>query len=258
MSNLKLLSWNVNGIRAAHKKGFMEFLAQHDPDVLCLQEIKAKENQIPDEILENGQHYSVFHPAERPGYSGTAILTKHQPINVERGMGIDEHHGEGIVMTAEFPNHYLVNVYTPNSKRDLSRLEYRQKWDQDFLDYLKDLEKHKPVIFCGDLNVAHNEIDLKNPTQNRRNAGFTDEERQGIDRAFSSGFVDTFRHFEKGPNHYSWWSYMGRSRERNVGWRIDYFGVSEKLVSNLAKAFILPEVFGSDHCPVGIEYNTSL
>lgn len=250
---MKLLSWNVNGIRAVHKKGFMEYLAEHNPDVICLQEIKAKENQVPEEILENGDYYSIFHPAERPGYSGTATLSKIKPDRIHRGLGMEEHHGEGRVLTAEYPDHYLVNVYTPNSKRDLSRLQYRQKWDRDFLAYLKSLEKHKPVILCGDLNVAHKEIDLKNPAQNRRNAGFTDEERHGISQILASGFIDTFREFEKGPNQYTWWSYMGRSRERNIGWRIDYFCTSESLRPNLKKAFILPYVHGSDHCPVGIE-----
>lgn len=253
MTNTNLYSWNVNGLRSVHTKGFLDFMKKQNPDMLCLQEIKADMSKIPDELQSIDGYHAFFHPAERKGYSGTALYTKIKPNNVQYDLGMQEHDGEGRVLTADFDNFYLVNVYTPNSKRDLSRLKYRQKWDRDFMDFLKDLEKDKPVIFCGDLNVAHKEIDLKNPRENRRNAGFTDEEREGISHTFDAGFLDTFRLFNQEPENYTWWSYMNRARERNIGWRIDYFCASQALKPQLKDAFILPNVHGSDHCPVGLK-----
>lgn len=247
---MKLISWNVNGIRAALKKGFLDFVKEHDPDILCLQETKVPGEPIAMD-LENYHHY--WNPADRKGYSGTAIFSKKELKNVVNDMAIEKHDGEGRVMTAELNDFYFVTVYTPNSKRGLERLDYRQKeWDVDFLKYVKKLEKKKPVIFCGDLNVAHKEIDLKNPKTNRRNAGFTDEEREGFNNIIKVGFIDTFREFTQEGGHYTWWSYMANSRPRNIGWRIDYFCVSPSLRPQLKEAFILPEVMGSDHCPVGI------
>jgi len=196
------------------------------------------------------QHY--WNPATRKGYSGTAVFTKIRPLKTTYGIGVEEHDDEGRVITLEFPKYFLVNVYTPNAQRDLARLSYRMQWDRDFLKYLKGLEKRKPVIFCGDLNVAHKEIDLKNPKANRRNAGFTDEERAGFSNYIEAGFIDTFREFNQGPGHYTWWSYMFHARAKNIGWRIDYFCISPALRPRLKEAFILPEVMGSDHCPVGI------
>jgi exodeoxyribonuclease-3 len=247
---MKLLSWNVNGIRAIMKNGFYDFLHSENPDILCLQETKAHPEQINVQL--DGYH-QYWNAAERRGYSGTAIFTRVKPLAVHYGLGMSHHDKEGRLLTAEFADYYLVNVYTPNSKRGLLRLDYRtEQWDPDFLEYLKKLEEDKPVIVCGDLNVAHKEIDLANPRQNRRNAGFTDEERASMDRMIEAGFIDTFREFEKGAGHYSWWSYIGRAREKNVGWRIDYFLLSPELRPRLKNAFILPEVKGSDHCPVGI------
>lgn len=247
---MKMISWNVNGIRAVLKKGFLDYVAQEKPHIICLQEVKAEIDQF-DPILPK---YECFwnHSKNKKGYSGTAIYTKKTPLDVIYDMDQDEHDQEGRVITLEFDDYYLVTVYTPNSKRDLARLDYRQVWDQDFLKFVKNLEKKKPVIFCGDLNVAHKEIDLANPKTNRRNAGFTDEERMGFDNMVDSGFIDTFREFHEGNGHYTWWSYMGRARERNVGWRIDYFNISPNLRDRLKTAFIRPEVMGSDHCPVGI------
>lgn len=248
---MKLISWNVNGIRAILKKGFLEFVAAQNPDVLCLQETKANPDQV--EFALPGYH-AYWNSAHRPGYSGTLILSKTKPLKVLNHIRIEKHDSEGRVITAEYPNFFLVNVYVPNSKRDLSRLKYRaEEWDVDFLKYLKKLEKKKPVIFCGDLNVAHTEDDLANPKTNRETHGFTDEERAGIDAIIKSGFVDTFREFEKAKGHYTWWSQFNNCRKRNIGWRIDYFFISKSLRPRLKKAFILPDILGSDHCPVGIE-----
>ena len=233
------------------KKNFLEFLDAENPDVLCLQEIKCGANDV-EQLWP--RHYTTFwNGAERKGYSGTAIFIKTRPLNVAPHIGIVEHDKEGRVLTAELDDFFLVNVYVPNSKRDLSRLTYRQKWDKDFLAYLKNLEKKKPVIFCGDLNVAHTEIDLANPRANIHNHGFTIEERNGFTNFVNAGFLDTFREFEKGGGHYTWWSVFSGARSRNVGWRLDYFLISKSLRPKLKRAFILPKVFGSDHCPVGIE-----
>ena len=248
---VKLISWNVNGLRAVLKKNFLEFLDEEKPDVLCLQEIKCG----PDDVEQLWpRHYTTFwNSAEKKGYSGTAIFIKNRPLNVAPHIGIVEHDQEGRVLMAELDDFFLVNVYVPNSKRDLSRLPYRQKWDRDFLAYLKNLEKKKPVIFCGDLNVAHTEIDLANPRANIHNHGFTAEERAGFDAFVKSGFVDTFREFEKGGGHYTWWSVFSGARSRNVGWRLDYFLISKSFRPRLKSAFIRNKVLGSDHCPVGIE-----
>ncbi len=248
---MKLISWNVNGLRAVLKKNFLEFLEAEKPDVLCLQETKCTPEDV--EQLWPANYTTYWNSAEKKGYSGTAIFTRTRPIQVVPHIDIHEHDREGRVLAAEYADFYLVNVYVPNSKRDLSRLGYRQKWDVDFLAYLKQLEKKKPVIFCGDLNVAHTEIDLTNPKANVRNHGFTIEERNGFSAFVSAGFLDTFREFEPGPGHYTWWSPMGGARSRNVGWRLDYFLISKSLRPRLKKAFIQAKVMGSDHCPVGIE-----
>ena len=251
---MKIISWNVNGIRAIIKKGFYDFIDEYKPDILCLQETKAHPEQV--DIKLNQYPYQFWNSAEKKGYSGTAIFSKKEPLSVKNNIGIDKHDNEGRVIAVEFEDYFLVTVYTPNSKRELLRLEYRvQEWDVDFLKYLKKLEEEKPVIFCGDLNVAHKEIDLKNPKTNKRNAGFTNEERSGFDNYIESGFIDTFREFEKGEGHYTWWSYMFNSRAKNVGWRIDYFCISQILRSKLAKSYILKDVMGSDHAPVAIEIN---
>jgi exodeoxyribonuclease-3 len=248
---VKLISWNVNGLRAVLKKNFLEFLNDINPDILCLQETKCTPDQV--EQLWPRQYATYWNCAQKKGYSGTAIFTKERPIKVEPHIGSTEHDNEGRVLTAEYPEFFLVNVYVPNSQRELGRLPYRQQWDIDFLKFLKQLEKKKPVIFCGDLNVAHTEIDLANPKANVRNHGFTIEERNGFSAFVNAGFVDTFREFEKGGGHYTWWSPMAGARARNVGWRIDYFLISESLRPRLKKSFILPNIPGSDHCPLGIE-----
>ena len=256
----KFISWNVNGIRAAIRKGFMEFVDKYKPDILCLQETKAHPEQV-DLNLPQYPH-QFWNSAEKKGYSGTAIFSKIEPINVINGLNIPLHDNEGRVITVEFPDYYLVNVYTPNSKRELTRLPYRyNKWDPDFLDYICFLEKSKPAIFCGDLNVAHMEIDLANPKTNKTtksfpgNAGFTDREREGFDNILRNGYIDTFREFNAETGHYSWWSYRANARERNIGWRIDYFCLSPALKPALINAAILPEVMGSDHAPVLMEIN---
>lgn len=245
---MKLISWNVNGIRACVGKNFMEFFNEVDADIFCLQETKLQENQI-DLQLEGYHQYWNY--AKKKGYSGTAIFTKKEPISVSYGIGIEEHDMEGRVITLEFDDFYMVTVYTPNSQNELKRLDYRMKWEDDFRNYLKELDNKKPVIMCGDLNVAHKEIDLKNPKTNRKNAGFTDEERNKFTQFLDSGFIDTFRYFYPDKeNIYSWWSYRFKAREKNAGWRIDYFCVSEKLKDRLVSASIHTEILGSDHCPV--------
>ncbi len=246
---MKLISWNVNGIRAVIKNGFVDFVKKAKPEVLCVQETKAHPEQVS---LELPGYHQYWNAAERKGYAGTAIFTKVEPVSVRNDLGIAEHDSEGRVITLEFADFHLVNVYTPNSKRDLSRLDYRMQWDKDFLAYMKKLEKKKPVIFCGDLNVAHQEIDLTNPKANVGNHGFTPQEREGFGNFIKAGFVDTFREFNKDGGHYTWWAVFSNARKRNVGWRIDYFVISSALRPRLKKAFILPEVMGSDHCPVGI------
>mgnify|MGYP001265240971 CR=1 FL=1 len=250
---MKFISWNVNGLRAVIKKGFYDFADQHQPDVLCLQEIKANKEQVD---LEFEQYpYQYWNSAIKKGYSGTAIFSKIKPINEIYGIGIEEHDQEGRVISLEFEKYFLVTVYTPNSKRELLRLDYRQKWDAAFLSFVKDLEQKKPVIFCGDLNVAHKEIDLKNPKTNRRNPGFTDEERSSFDNIIDAGFIDTFREFNSEGGHYTWWSYMFQARKKDIGWRIDYFCISEILKPKLKDAYILKDVLGSDHAPVVMELN---
>lgn len=247
---MKLISWNVNGIRACVNKGFEDFFKQINADIFCIQETKCQEGQID---LQFDGYKSYWNSAERKGYSGTAIFSKVEPINVNYGIGIEEHDKEGRVITLEFENFFMVNIYTPNSKRELERLEYRQIWEDEIRKYLLNLNKKKPVIMCGDLNVAHNEIDLKNPKTNRGNAGFTDEERQKMTELLDAGFIDTFRYiYPDKKDCYSWWSYMGHAREKNVGWRIDYFIVSKDFAKNVKDAKIFPEIMGSDHCPVGL------
>lgn len=253
MEKIKLVSWNVNGIRAVLNKNFIESIEDLNPDIFCIQETKAHPDQVEHYIQDLGYVYEYWNSAIKKGYSGTAIFSKIKPITVNYGFGIDEFDMEGRVITAEFDNFYLVTVYTPNSKRELLRLEYRQNWDRVFLEHVRKLEEKKPVIFCGDLNVAHNEIDLANPQSNKRNPGFTDEERFGFDNILSFGFIDTFRHLKPDEIKYSWWSYMFSARLKNIGWRIDYFVISSKLKNNLKNAEIHNDILGSDHCPVSIE-----
>lgn len=245
---MKLVSWNVNGLRACWQKGFLESMLALEADVICLQEIKLQRHQFTFDI----EGYTAFtNHADKPGYSGTAIYTKKQPLSVTYGIGVDVHDHEGRVITAEFDTFYLVCCYTPNSQNELKRLSYRMEWEDAFYDYLKGLEEKKSVILCGDLNVAHKEIDLKNPKTNHMNAGFTDEERAKISRLLDSGFIDTFRHFYPDKkDEYSWWSYIGGARGRNAGWRIDYFLASQGLKDKLVSASIHQSVMGSDHCPV--------
>ncbi len=245
---MKLISWNVNGLRAVLKKGFMEYFNEVDADIFCLQEIKLQEGQVD---LELPGYHTYWNYAVKKGYSGTAIFTKEKPISEFYGMGIEEHDQEGRLITLEYEDFYLVTCYTPNSKRGLLRLDYRQVWEDDFRAYLNKLGEKKSVVLCGDLNVAHNEIDLKNPKSNKKNAGFTDEERSKMTTLLESGYTDTFRHFypEK-TGAYSWWSYMGKARENNTGWRIDYFIVSDSFKDRLKDAEIHSDVMGSDHCPV--------
>ena len=245
---MKLISWNVNGIRACVQKGFLDFFKEIDADIFCIQESKCQEGQISLELEGYNQYWNY---AEKKGYSGTAIFTKKKPLSVNYGIGIEEHDKEGRVITLEFEDFFMITVYTPNSQNELARLDYRMSWEDDFRKYLKSLEENKAVIVCGDLNVAHKEIDLKNPKTNRKNAGFTDEEREKFNKLLDSGFIDSFRYFYpdlKGV--YSWWSYRFNSRKNNAGWRIDYFIVSKELESRLKEAKIHTEVLGSDHCPV--------
>jgi exodeoxyribonuclease-3 len=246
----KFISWNVNGIRACIQKGFLDFFKEADADVFCLQETKVQEGQI--ELNLEGYH-QYWNYAEKKGYSGTAIFTKEKPLSVSYGIGKEEHDREGRVITSEFEEYYLVTVYTPNSKEELARLDYRMLWEDEFREYLKSLDEKKPVIVCGDLNVAHTEIDLKNPKNNRRNAGFTDEERNKLTELLNSGFIDTYRYFYPDTEGvYSWWSYRFNARKNNAGWRIDYFCVSEKLKGKLISANIHSAILGSDHCPVEV------
>ena len=248
---MKLISWNVNGIRACLNKGFADVFKQLDADIFCIQETKCQPEQVE---LEFEGYTSYWNSAEKKGYSGTAIFTKQKPLNVTYGIGIEEHDKEGRVITLEFEKFYMVDIYTPNSKRELERLEYRQIWEDEIRKYLLKLNETKPVIMCGDLNVAHKEIDLKNPKTNRHNAGFTDEERKKMTELLDAGFTDSFRYlYPDKENAYSWWSYMGHAREKNVGWRIDYFIVSKSIENEIKEATIYPEIVGSDHCPVGLE-----
>ena len=248
---MKLISWNVNGLRAVITKGFNDFFNQIDADIFCIQETKLQEGQI--DFAPQG--YKVYwNSAIKKGYSGTAVLTKTEPISVKYGINIEEHDQEGRVITLEYEKFYLVNCYTPNSKRELERLDYRMHWENDFREYLKELDKKKPVILCGDLNVAHKEIDLKNPSSNHHNAGFTDEEREKMTELLDSGFIDSFRYmYPDKEGIYSWWSYMFHAREKNAGWRIDYFIVSKSIEDKIKESYIYSDIMGSDHCPIGLE-----
>lgn len=249
---MRIISWNVNGIRAAMDKGFRAFVEQDQPEILCLQETKATPEQVDLEWASQlGYHFS-WNCAEKKGYSGTAIWSRVVPQKTVLGLAVDEHDREGRVITAHYPGFQLVTVYTPNSQRGLTRLEYRQRWDAAFLEYVKKLKRRKPTLFCGDLNCAHHEIDLANPKSNRKNAGFTDEERAGLDQVAQAGFIDCFREFESGPGNYSWWTYRSNARERNIGWRLDYFWASKNLRERLVGARIRSDVLGSDHCPVEV------
>lgn len=252
---MKLISWNVNGLRACLGKGFPEFVSKELPDLLALQEAKMEEGQAE---LPLPPGYRVYwNSAERKGYSGTAVLARTEPLSVSRGMGVERHDHEGRILTLEYPDFWFVCVYTPNSQQELARLSYRMEWEDDFRGYLLELDRTKPVILCGDLNVAHKDIDLKNPGPNRKNPGFTQEERDKLTALLEAGFVDTFRHFYPDrTGAYSWWSYRFRAREKNAGWRIDYFLISQRLVSRLDDAVIYQEVTGSDHCPVGLLLKT--
>ena len=248
---MKFVSWNVNGIRACVQKGFMDFFKEADADIFCIQETKMQEGQL---VLETPGYHQYWNYAVKKGYSGTAVFTREEPISVSYGIGIEEHDQEGRVITLEFSDYYFITVYTPNSQNELARLPYRMHWEEDLLAYLKKLEEKKPVVFCGDLNVAHKEIDLKNPKTNRKNAGFTDEEREKFTALLDAGFIDTFRYFYPDQEGiYSWWSYRFKAREKNAGWRIDYFCVSACLENRLKNAEILTDIMGSDHCPVVLE-----
>jgi exodeoxyribonuclease III len=251
---MKLVSWNVNGIRAALRAGLLEYMERCEADVICLQETKAHPGDVQHVAWATG-YTAHWNSATKKGYSGTVLFTRPKPLKVSLGLSVPVHDQEGRVITAEYPDFHLINVYQPNSQRGLPRLAYRtEEWDPAFLKYLKKLEKSgKPVVFCGDLNVAHTEIDLTNPGPNRRNAGFTEEERSNFTKLLNAGYVDTFRVFEPGPGHYSWWSRLNNCRARNIGWRVDYFVAAEKLRPALARAWISPEVMGSDHCPIGLE-----
>lgn len=248
---MKFISWNVNGIRACVEKGFLDYLKEADADIFCIQETKLQENQIN---LELDGYYQYWNYAKRKGYSGTAVFTKIKPKNVSYGINIEEHDNEGRVITLEFDDFYFVTVYTPNSQDKLARLDYRMKWEDDFRGYIKKLDEEKPVIMCGDLNVAYKEIDLKNPNSNRKNAGFTDEERNKFTELLEAGFIDTYRYFYPDREGvYSWWSYRFNARANNAGWRIDYFLVSERIKDRLLKADIHTDILGSDHCPVELD-----
>lgn len=249
---MKYISWNVNGLRACRKKGFEDAFKDLNADAFCIQETKLQEGQID---IDFPGYYQYWNYADKKGYSGTAIFTRNKPISISYGMGIDVHDHEGRLITLEFPTHYLVCCYTPNSQNELKRLSYRMEWEKDLLSYLKELDKNKPVIYCGDLNVAHEEIDLKNPKTNRKNAGFTDEERESLTKLLSEGFTDSFRFFYPDMEGiYSWWSYRFHAREKNAGWRIDYFIVSDSIKDKLSDAKIHTEILGSDHCPVELDF----
>ena len=248
---MKLISWNVNGLRAVMNKGFMDFFEEIDADIFCIQETKMQEGQLD---LDLNGYYAYYNYALKKGYSGTAVFTKEKPINVSYGIGIEEHDTEGRIITLEFEKFYLVNCYTPNSKRELERLSYRMIWEDEVRKYLSKLNEKKPVVYCGDLNVAHEEIDLKNPKTNHFSAGFTDEERNKMTELLEAGFIDTFRYlYPNKENTYSWWSYMMKAREKDIGWRIDYFIVSKDIEKNIKEAYVYKDVMGSDHCPVGLE-----
>ena len=248
---MKLISWNVNGLRAVLGKGFLDYVAQESPDILCLQETKLQPEQA---VFDLPGYHRFFNSADKKGYSGTAILTRTEPLSVTYDFGGDEHRHEGRIITAEFPQFYLVCCYTPNSQDGLKRLDYRMRWEDDLRDYLRELDQTKPVVYCGDLNVAHREIDLKNPKTNRQNPGFSDEEREKMTRLLEAGFVDTFRYINGDvTDRYSWWSYRFHAREKNVGWRIDYFIVSQRLAAKVKAADIRSDIYGSDHCPVLLE-----
>ena len=247
---MKFISWNVNGFRSCLTKGFEDFFNDADADFFCIQETKMQEGQA--EFSKDG-YYQFWYSAEKKGYSGTAVFTKHQPLSVKYGIGIKEHDHEGRAITLEYEKFYLLNVYTPNSQKELARLDYRMEWEKSLLEYINALNEKKPVIYCGDLNVAHKEIDLKNPKSNRKSAGFSDEERERFSILLENGYTDTFRKLYPEKIEYSWWSYMMKAREKNVGWRIDYFVVSDRIFPLIKDSFILGQIMGSDHCPVGIE-----
>ena len=251
---MKIISWNVAGFRACLKKGFEDFFYNIDADIICLQEVKATQDEID---FNPKDYYCYLNAAEKKGYSGTLIYSLYEPLSVKYGIGIDEHDHEGRVITLEFNDFYLVNQYVPNVKRDLSRLEYRMKWEDDFKNYLKSLEEKKPVVICGDFNVAHNEIDIKNAKANIGNAGFTYEERDKFSKLLDSGFIDTYRYYNPDKQEFSWWSYMGNARKNNVGWRIDYFVVSNSIIDKVSSTKIYADVYGSDHCPIGIVLDLS-
>ena len=248
---MKIISWNVAGFRAVLKKGFEEFFNNIDADVFCINESKVNIDQF--DFKPEG-YYMFLNPAEKKGYSGILVYSKIEPLNVTFGMGIEEHDHEGRMITLEYDDFYLVSVYVPNVKRDLSRLDYRMIWEDEFKSYVKKLEKKKPVIICGDMNVAHEEIDIKNAKANRGNAGFTDEERDKMTKLLDSGFIDTYRYYNPDSEEYTWWSYIGKAREKNIGWRIDYFLVSKDIIKKIKNTMIYTDIMGSDHCPIGIEY----
>lgn len=251
--SIRLVSWNVNGVRAAMDKGLREYVETETPDVICLQETKAQPEQVDTAWADELGYQQLWHWATKKGYSGTSIWSRLPVQKHQTGIGLEEHDGEGRVLTSTFDTFHLVNVYTPNSQRELARLDYRCQWDEAFLAYVRKLNRRKPVIFCGDLNCSHHEIDLANPKSNRKNAGFTEQERGGMDAMEAAGFVDSFRHFETGPEHYSWWSYRSGARQRNIGWRLDYFWVAKRFMPNVTAARIRPGILGSDHCPVELD-----
>ncbi len=254
MKKIRILSWNVNGLRAVHKKGFLEWVKKEQPDILCLQETKAQEEQLPDELRNVDGYHAYFSSAVKKGYSGVAIYTKEKPKSVKKGFGIEKFDSEGRILIAEYPGFILLNIYYPNGKAREERLKYKMDFYDVFLDYVNKLKKKgKNVIICGDVNTAHKEIDLARPKENEKISGFLPEEREWIDKFLSHGYIDTFRMFNQEPDNYTWWDQLTRARERNVGWRIDYFFINEKMKNKIRDAFILPDVMGSDHCPIGIE-----
>ncbi len=252
---MKIITWNVNGIRAVAKKNLHEFLLEYNPDVFCVQETKAQEDQLGEEITAIGDYYSFFFSAKKKGYSGVAIYSKKKPLSLIKGISVEEFDDEGRVLTAEFENYFVLSVYVPNAQPELARIDYRKRFNDELLNFVSNLEKKysKPVVICGDLNVAHNEIDLKNPKANRFNPGFSDEEREKFSELLDSGYIDIFRHFNPDKIRYSWWSYRFNARSKNIGWRIDYILISKSAIENVKKVDILNEVLGSDHCPVCVE-----